>query len=98
MDRVAHSIKMGPGEMARELRVHTALAKDQNLGPRTLRLSPGDLTPSSGLHGHQHSCAHLPSAVRVVVSFKNPVTVHEYGFKSQVWDMGPLQVVHSSWL
>lgn len=45
VDRVAHSIKMGPGEMARELRVHTALAKDQNLGPRTLRLSSGDLTP-----------------------------------------------------
>lgn len=72
---VGYSFKnfiQGPGGTSPELRVHTALAKDQNLVPRTLRLSPGPgaLTPPSGLHRLQHSYAHPLSAVRVVVSLK----------------------------
>ena len=45
---VGYSFKnfiQGLGGTSLELRVHIALAKDQNLVPRTLRLSPGPNSP-----------------------------------------------------
>lgn len=44
----------GAPDIAWHVRGFTALFEDGSLHPRTVAPAPRDLTPPSGLHGHQH--------------------------------------------